>query len=245
MKPIERVVVMAHGWAYNHQFFDPLLAQLPHNEHANTLFVCLEAGYFPGQANAGLMVHQHNNWLWHPFETLHSLVLAHAGVPWVGLGHSLGLSKLLEFAVRWHTLISVHGFTHLMKINDHTEGVAPRVLQRMVHKARTNLPEVLSDFYRQCGHATHWHTLNEQTLLSDLQTMTDLNAAPALAASLAHGSRLVAITSPIDNIVPEALSHACFPDPENRIAVQAQHAELGYNPSRYTSILYPLICPCT
>ena len=243
MSTVQQVVVMSHGWGYNHTFFSPLISQCPQHERESTLFVCLEAGYFPEQAQAGLMVHQDNDWQWHPLETLHSLVLAHAGVPWVGLGHSLGFSKLLEFAVRWHTMISVHGFTHFVKTNPHTEGVAPKVLQRMVHKARTNMPEVLNDFHQQSGHALNWRTLNEPALLSDLQGMVELNTGPALEACLALGSGLVAITSPLDKIVPDGLSHACFPDAENRRAVEAQHSELGYNPSRYTSILYPLTCP--
>ena len=245
MSATHQVVVMSHGWGYNHTFFSPLIAQLPRHDGKNTLFVCLEAGYFPEQAHAGLMIHQDDHWQWHPLETLHSLVLAHAGVPWVGLGHSLGFSKLLEFAVRWHTLVSVHGFTHFVKTNPHTEGVAPKVLQRMVTKAGTNMPEVLNDFHQQCGHVANWHTLNEPTLLSDLQSMAELNTGPALEACLNHGSRLAAIVSSADKIVPQGLSHACFPNPEHRFAVRAQHSELGHNPSRYTSVLYPLICPWT
>ena len=245
MNPVHQVVVLAHGWGYNHRFFNELLANLSQKQRANTLFVCLEMGYFPDQAQAGLMVHLDEDWQWHPLETLHSLVLAHAGVPWVGVGHSLGFSKLLEFAVRWHTVISVHGFTHFVKAGAHTEGVASRILQRMVQKAHTNMPELLAHFHQQCGHVANWHTLNESALLVDLQSMAQLDTGSTLQSCMTQGSHLAAIISPVDNIVPEGLSHACFPNPENRFALQAQHSELAYNPSRYTAVLYPLICPCT
>mgnify|MGYP000601417801 CR=1 FL=1 len=90
---ITQVLLMAHGWGYNHRFFNALLNILPANTRETTLFVCLEAGYFPEQARPGLMIHTpgistQDQWVHYATETLHSLVLAYADVPWLGLGHS-------------------------------------------------------------------------------------------------------------------------------------------------------------
>lgn len=239
---ITQVLLIAHGWGYNHRFFNALLNTLPANTRETTLFVCLEAGYFPEQARPGLMIHTpgistQDQWVHYATETLHSLVLAYADVPWLGLGHSLGFSKLLEFSVRWHSLFSLHGFTHFTN---------NRVLARMIHKAEQNMAEVLADFHKRCGHDAHWATLNEQTLLADLRSMQTLNAAQALQQALSHGAELHAWASNRDEIVPLALAQQCF-DPtlkqQNRglYTLASEHAGIATAPARYTDILLPLL----
>lgn len=239
---ITQVLFMAHGWGYNHRFFNALLNALPASTGNTTLFVCLEAGYFPEQARQGLMIYTQgiNNqspWVHYPAEVLHSLVLAHAEVPWLGLGHSLGFSKLLDFSVRWHSLFSLHGFTHFTN---------NRVLARMIHKAEQNMAGVLADFHKRCGHDAQWATLNEQTLLADLRSMQTLNAAQALKQALSHGAELHAWASNRDEIVPLALAQQCF-DPtlkqQNRglYTLASEHAGIATAPARYTDILLPLL----
>ena len=234
---ITQVLLMAHGWGYNHHFFDAFVGQLPEDIRDSTLLVCLEAGYFPEQAKAGLMLYTDGEWLHHPAEILHSLVLAHAEVPWLGLGHSLGFSKLLDFSVRWHSLFSLHGFTHFTN---------NRVLARMIHKAEQNMAEVLADFHKRCGHDAQWATLNEQTLLADLRSMQTLNAAQALQQALSHGAELHAWASNRDEIVPLALAQQCF-DPtlkqQNRglYTLASEHAGIATAPARYTDTLLPLL----
>lgn len=239
---ITQVLFMAHGWGYNHRFFNALLNALPANTRNTTLFVCLEAGYFPEQARQGLMIYTQgiNNqspWVHHPAEVLHSLVLAHAEVPWLGLGHSLGFSKLLDFSVRWHSLFSLHGFTHFTH---------DRVLARMVRKAEQNMAEVLADFHNRCGHNAQWATLNEQTLLADLRSMQQLDAAQALQQALSHGAELHAWASNTDEIVPLTLVQQCFDrtlKQQNRTlyTLASEHAGIATAPARYTDTLLPLL----
>ena len=243
---IERVLLMAHGWGYNHRFFDAFLSTLPANLRSTTLFACLEAGYFPEQAKAGLLVQINNEWIQHPVEALHSLVLAHAEVPWLGLGHSLGFSKLLNFAVRWHSLFSVHGFTHFTQSDKHTEGTAPRILARMVHKAEQNMAAVLSDFHTRCGYSPQWGNLNEQALLSDLASMQYLDCANGLVQALTHGAVFHAWAGSDDAIAPLPLQQACFQstlsDHGHALhTVEAQHAGFANTPARYTGTLLPLL----
>ena len=243
---ITQVLLMAHGWGYNHHFFDAFVGQLPEDIRDSTLLVCLEAGYFPEQAKAGLMLYTDGEWLHHPAEILHSLVLAHAEVPWLGLGHSLGFSKLLDFSVRWHSLFSLHGFTHFIKGGLHTEGTAPRVLSRMIQKAEMNMPEVLRDFHARCGHNAQWATLNEHTLLADLRSMQQLNCGEALNAALANSADLYAWAGQHDQIVSLQLAHACFDtilstQGHSLVALPADHAGFAGAPARYTDTLLPLL----
>ena len=244
MKPpeIAQVLLMAHGWGYNHRFFNALLNSLPASTRNNTLFVCLEAGYFPEQAKQGLMIftagiNTPSLWTHHPTEVLHSLVLAHAEVPWLGLGHSLGFTKLLDFSVRWHSLLSLHGFTHFTN---------NRVLSRMIHKAEQNMPEVLRDFHSRCGHEAHWTTLDIPNLLADLRSMQELDASHELQQALEHGANLHAWASNTDEIVPMALTQQCFDQHlkhQNRTlyTVPSEHAGIANAPARYTDTLLPLV----
>ncbi|HEX4878263.1 MAG TPA: hypothetical protein VFV39_00330 [Limnobacter sp.] len=246
MKQTEQVLVLAHGWGYNHQFFNPLLQALQNRGGlANTQVLALECGYFPDQAKPGLMIHTPEGWQHHPMETLHNLVLAHASVPWIGMGHSLGMARLLSTALRWSCLLSIHGFTRLAALTTGQAGVAPRVLARMVSKARSNLPQVLEEFHRACGHQPNWTTLNEAALLADLVWLQTLDLQGSLPDRLgthsAHPTTLLAIYSPRDAIVPATLSQTCFLDAPKctHLTVDASHGEMGVNPSRYTEALLP------
>lgn len=243
---IAQVLLMAHGWGYNHRFFNAFLDEVPTQTRASTLIVCLEAGYFPEQAMAGLMVHTHGQWIHHPAETLHSLVLAHAEVPWLGLGHSMGFSKLLDFSVRWHSLFCVHGFTRFVRAANETAGTAPRVMNTMLRKAQQNLPEVLMDFHARCGHNASWATLNAQSLLADLASLQTLNLQNALQGALAQGTELHAWGSEQDAIAPATLQLACFGEALSKqdrglYMVPAGHAEFAHTPTRYTDTLLPLL----
>lgn len=243
---ISQVLVMAHGWAYNHHFFDSFLATLTPEIQQHTLLVCLEAGYFPEQSVEGLMIYTEGEWTHHPTETLHSLVLAHANAPWLGLGHSLGFSKLLEFSVRWHSLISLHGFTHFVSNDKHKVGIPARVLARMFQKAEQNMPAVLSDFHGRCQHEPDWGTLNEQALLTDLKNMGTLDCSSQLTQILEHGTNLHVFNSNEDCIVPIQLTQACFEAALSRQGhilcnVAAQHGEFASTPARYTDSLLPIL----
>ncbi|HEX4843934.1 MAG TPA: hypothetical protein VFV57_09690 [Limnobacter sp.] len=235
MKHIQQVLVLAHGWGYNHRFFNPLLQTLQSKGTLeNSLVVALECGYFPDQAKAGLMLYTPDAWQHHPAETLHNLVLAHADARWLGLGHSLGVVRLLDTSVRWNCLLSINGFTRLAALQTGEAGVAPRVLARMLNKARNNLPLVLADFHQSCGHTPAWTTLSDAALLTDLAWMQSVNIEHRLG-------RVVAIYSPSDAIVPKALAESCFAQAEHctLLAVDAPHGELGKNATRYTDALLP------
>jgi hypothetical protein len=167
-------------------------------------------------------------------------------VPWLGLGHSLGFSKLLDFSVRWHSLFSLHGFTHFIKGGQHTEGTHPRLLARMIQKAEQNMPEVLRDFHARCGHNAQWATLNEHTLLADLRHMQQLDCGTTLNSALAHGADLYAWAGDRDQIVSVALAQACFghavlAQGYPLVALAAEHAGFAATPALYTDTLLPLL----
>ncbi|HEX4857141.1 MAG TPA: hypothetical protein VFV28_10030 [Limnobacter sp.] len=214
----------------------------------NSMIACLEAGYFPDQASAGLMTFHKGEWTHHATEALHSLVLAHAGLPWLGLGHSQGFQKLIELSVRWHRLFSLHGFTRFTSGPDFQEGTPPRVMSRMVQKAEQNLPLVLQDFHERCGHVPHWARLDEQSLLHDLRSLQALNCTSALQHTMAHGTELHAWSSMRDRIVSLEMADACFgkalsAQGRELHKVDAEHAGFADRPALYTGSLLHLLHP--
>jgi hypothetical protein len=245
---MKQVLLMAHGWAYNHRFFNAFLKNLPMATADNTLLACLESGYFPEQAKAGLMIYRHGEWTWQAAETLHSLVLAHAELPWAGIGHSQGFSTLLGSSIRWHSMTSLHGFTRFTASGDNTEGTPARVLARMVQKAEQNLPLVLQDFHERCGHVPQWSSLDDHSLLADLRRLQSTDCTASLQQAIAQGTRLQAFASPGDRIVPLALAKASF---ESLLETQgsmlqqvdADHAGFAGRPGLYTGALELLFQP--
>lgn len=237
MQHPDQILVLAHGWGYDHRFFSPWLTHVNTTTPqalANRLVVCLEAGYFPEQSAQGLWYQDGEHWVWQPTEALHSLVLAHPKARWVGVGHSMGYARLLELSIQWHSLISLHGFSHLARLEPAGPGVAPRVLQAMRNKACTQLPQVLEDFHKQCGLPLNHNTLDHARLLNDLDLLNTLDLRHRHQQLLEQGSQIHAWASRQDRIVPPSLSEACFEQPH---WVDAPHAGLALTPAGYTEEL--------
>ena len=265
MSTTQRIVLMAHGWAYTHLFFEPMLRSIEKKApdfFNSTLFACIDQVYFAKHTTEPcLMILNKGQWQAHPLDTLNALVLAHAEVPWTGLGHSLGFAKLLQLSVRWRKLVSVHGFTHFCKSIEKPSGIAPRLLKKMIDKLQTEPAQLVHDFQNQCGHLLPLSTrqdtadlLNLHTSLLDLQWMLTLNTHPhlydLLAASPAKAGQteLLAIYSPSDVIVPNELSQACFkplqtefPAQVRTQAIDAPHAALFTQANSYTEMLLPFL----
>lgn len=243
---IEQVLFMAHGWGYNHRFFDAFLKQLPAHTHKSTLLVCLEAGYFPEQSKAGFLVHMNGQWIHHEPEALQNWMLSHEKIPWLGLGHSLGFSKLLNASTRWNSLLSLHGFTHFVSGEHQPQGTPKRVLGRMIQRAEQNMAEVLHNFHSRCDHTAEWGSLDEQALLADLNSMQTLACADALNTAVANGTNLYAWAGTLDKIVSPQLAQACF---GSTLAKQgrglhtqaSEHATFAHTPARYTNTLFTVI----
>jgi len=171
-------LLLVHGWGFEAAFWQPMLAHLPGIET-----VCWDLG-FHGQPSQP------------PLPT---------GRPVVAVGHSLGLLWLLkEKPVTWDRLISINGFPRFTKAEDFPEGVAPRLLERMIARLSDAPEAVTADFLKRCGvdqpkteglapAALHWGL----KALADWDCRTDIQPDLALAGAS-------------DPIVSPAMSKACF-----------------------------------
>lgn len=211
----QRVLVFAHGWGFDHQFFYPLLQALA---DANTglfdssLTILLDQNYY-SQQQAGIWVGQGQE----PYqaaslETLGTLALSHADKPWIGIGHSLGFAQLLHLSLRWAGLCSLHGFTRFVATEQNAAGTPLRILNRMIKQLATQPEEVLAQFRSRCGvdGRTEKTSINLPHLLHDLQWMTELDLEDSLNIHLQSGTQLQVLHSHSDAIVPTELTAACF-----------------------------------
>lgn len=239
--PCADVLVLAHGWGYDPSFFNPMLNALHQAAPdwlAQCLVVGLDQGYFSKNGEGSLRVWQGSNWVPHPAETLHGLVMGHADARWVGIGHSLGFAHLLSYAVKWHKLVSVAGFTHFCSQGD-LPGSAPRVVQRMLSQLQTHPAQVLTAFQQKAGFemqnqpALPTPLKANHPLMEDLASMVTLNCAAQLQDLLKHGTQVLAFDHPNDNILKHSLDGLL----QKLSIANATHCELATNPSRYTQAL--------
>lgn len=154
-------IVWSHGWGFNADFFTPLCQALPKFHHN-----ILDWGYFGKPHIPTLDLHK----------------------PIIGIGHSLGLAKLLDLKLPFTALVSLAGFTHFCQSRAFQAGTPLRVLARMEEKFILNPQQVLADFYVSCGYKAFpfvAQPLNLQLLqqdLSQLRTLSiDLPKIPLLA----------------------------------------------------------------
>ena len=98
---------------------------------------------------------------------------------WIGIGHSFGLSKLLNYPL--HGIISLAGFTKFCRNNDDTSGYSMRILDKMIAATQSNPMGVLKNFYQRCYVNKKISTsININHLIRDLKIMSHLNKMDAL-----------------------------------------------------------------
>ncbi|MBY0281315.1 MAG: hypothetical protein K2W94_04060 [Alphaproteobacteria bacterium] len=68
---------------------------------------------------------------------------------WIGIGHSLGFSRLLSLPLQG--LVSISGFVRFCAHNPAQTGTPLRVIDRMIEKFEIDPKAVLKDFYKQAA----------------------------------------------------------------------------------------------
>lgn len=178
---IRPTLLFVHGWAFDAAFWAPLAAALDDWPQAT-----FDAGYF-GPART-----------------------PQPDGPVVAIGHSLGVLRLLrDPAPARLGLVSINGFARFAAAPDFTEGVPPRMLDRMLNRLATQPEAVLRDFRQRCGDATAFGMAQVDTLTRDLQALRDEDQRTALAALRVP---LLALAGAQDPIVPAAMTQATFSD---------------------------------
>lgn len=217
-------ILLAHGWAYTPSIFEPWLQQCPDTQPAPRI-LALNQGYFEPHGQA--------HWqAWHPHtQTWHPTQAPSPQTPCIGIGHSLGFSKLLAQPLAWQALVSINGFTQFPQ---------SLALRQMIRKAKTDLPSLIPAFQEQCGAPmpTHTRTPNTTALLADLESLQTLDCSAALSQTAENNIHIVHICTQQDGIIAPQHSTACFaqhpPQLLHSIEQEGTHADLHTTPTRYT-----------
>lgn len=128
---------------------------------------------------------------------------------WIGIGHSLGFSKLLSLPLQG--FISLSGFVRFCAHTPLQYGTPVRVIDRMIAKLETHPKEVLEDFYKKAGMENILTeasiSFNKRQLLVDLEFMKRMDLTSGLRALQAP---VLSLAAKDDKIVPFALTQETF-----------------------------------
>jgi len=134
--------LLCHGWGFDASFWKNLAPHLaPHT------FYTVDLGYF-GNPN--------------PFPT--------SGT-WIGVGHSLGLIKLLQTPLSFSAIIGLNSFLNFLGpplIHERRK----KELQTMIQRFEKDPLNTIASFYKRCGVLDAPNgTINKSLLLNDLKSL--------------------------------------------------------------------------
>nr|WP_167668880.1 methyltransferase domain-containing protein [Allopusillimonas soli] len=174
-------LLFVHGWGFDSAFWQPLCDALSDWPQA-----MLDLGYFDGHA---------------PQPDLPEGPLVCIGHSF-GFMHALGLAP--EQAVAW---ISINGFPRFSASQSFPEGVAPRLIQRMIRRMETHPAEVVDTFRQRCAAGPAMRKPNADTLRRDLLRLLNEDRRADLGSL---GRPLLALASEDDEVVPPSMTRAAF-----------------------------------
>lgn len=176
MKSLRRYFVFCHGFGFEARFWHPLLAFFPKEAS-----FCLDLGYF--RKDPILLLPN--------FPREETLL--------IGIGHSLGLIKLLGLEERFQALIGLNGFLNFLGKEATLRERRSRELHLLTESFRRAPSSALENFYKNCG--ITWHippSIQEQRALEDLTSLKESVVPP-------QGVPLLLIGAEDDPIVPPSL----------------------------------------
>lgn len=227
--------VFAHGWAYTLDFFIPLLDSL-FGDHPALMqkldLFGLEQGYF--QRPAGVYQWTGSDWVASSLPATHPANL--------GIGHSLGLAKLLKAEMEISHWLSLHGFARFTAHERGQSGTPRKLVERMLAKIELKPEQVLNEFWARAQgggsllveNCPQIAQANLSRLKEDLGVMIGLELTEALRQIPA--SQILAVCSPVDPIVSQELSEETF-QPACLREVNAPHSGPLLIPKVYTPVV--------
>ncbi len=201
--------IFCHGWGFTQDFWRPLLPYF--QDHP---YICWDLGYF-GPSSCSM-----------PDLTAHP--------NWVGVGHSLGMIKLLEHAHLFKALIGLQGFTNFLGSHRTVSKVRKKELAALKHAFYRSPEATLKEFYQRCGISSEEISLKHvqhDVLYRDLESLS-----LDYYSILPHYPMLI-MGSENDPIVPPTLIEDNFSSQKNvSLAMHSHgHHALGWHETPFVS----------
>lgn len=171
-------LVFLHGWGFGPEAWTPWV-----NAFSDRPVALLDAGYYGPER----------------------LVLPPCPDGWIGIGHSLGFSRLLAMEIPWRGLVGFGGFLRFCALQPTGGGVPPDTLDAMIARLATDPMDVLRRFLRRCGTKDQQQRPPTPEGLSRLRRDLLFLRGPGLTAPVVPPSTLL-IHAADDRIVPLALA---------------------------------------
>jgi pimeloyl-[acyl-carrier protein] methyl ester esterase len=147
----------------------------------------------------------------------------------IGIGHSLGFSKLLQSGLPFDYLIGLNAFRNFLGFDAKLASKRARELAQLSTRLTRSAQHGLALFYQRTGvpaPVNHWQTVNQAQLLADLSAL-------AYPVSDLPDIKQLILASVDDPVVPPELvwdNFAACPHVTVEILPNGQHA-LGYRES--------------
>lgn len=192
-------LALLHGWGFGPEVWSAWAQAFPGRP-----VVLLDAGYFGPQR----------------------LELPHNPRGWVGIGHSLGFSRLLGMDVPWRGLIGLGAFLRFCAAPGHESGTPAETLDAMSARLESDPQDVLARFLRRCGlggqRPAMPYAQGCERLRQDLLFLRDLNLTPQ-----ADLPPVLLLHAADDRIAPLALAEEArtlLPGARLRVFITGGHA---------------------
>ncbi|MBF7010296.1 alpha/beta hydrolase [Novosphingobium resinovorum] len=137
-------LLFAHGWGFDHRFWEPLAALLPEWAH-----VSYDRGYFGASHEPAVEG------------------------PCLAVTHSFGTMRILAAPPPGLTgIVAINGFERFSALPGRP-GVPVRVLDRMLRRFETDPRGVLAEFRKTCGSTEAFGEIDPAALAADLLRLRD------------------------------------------------------------------------
>ncbi|MBV1832455.1 alpha/beta fold hydrolase [Novacetimonas pomaceti] len=172
-------LVFMHGWAFGPEIWAPIQREL-----TDRVCINLDFGYFSNERHAEL-----------------------PDRPFIAVGHSLGALWLLDQAPeQCRGMVLFNGFARFAAAADFPEGIAPRILTRMMRALKSTPHATVEDFRRRAGTDLPLPgTPRPERLATGLQHLQELDARQVICPAR---FALYCLAGTQDPIAPPALTRA-------------------------------------
>ena len=185
---MRKCLIFCHGWGGTINFWNNLKNIFDLNLATNYLNIStffLDLGYFGNPIDSI------------PFELLDDPELE-----FIGIGHSLGLIKLLNLNIKFKALIGLQSFINFLGIDLKLRVLRTKALNLLIKNFALDPLATLENFYRTIGFNNF--RFNQQLQLDQFRLQKDLNLL-SLEVQLKSNIPILIIGAKDDIIVPPAL----------------------------------------